>query len=190
MKTFVCCSGFLSGYSLTEVIIAVGVVAISVPLVLALVVAGSESSQLAERETRAVFTARAIFEEVALAQEGESLVIAAEELPWVASGEADATGLPVGKSGAEEWLILELDSEGDVLASNPELDYQEAWTGATSEVRGLAAIRGYRVVVEEADFSGADALEVFQVELRVEYPARAKAGDRRGSSFIKVNSAR
>lgn len=179
-----------AGYSLSEVIIAVGVVAISVPLVLALVVAGGESSQLAERETRSVFTARTIFEEVALAEKDNSELIEREDLPWSFPEEGDESGLPTGKSGNSEWLMLELDNQGAVIAANSGLNYEEAWSGTNPEVRGLAALRGYQVEIEESVAQDGEPLEVFQLELRIEYPARAEAADREGSVFVKVNSSR
>lgn len=191
MKNFKSAStAFLPGYSLSEVMIAVGVVAISVPLVLALVVAGGESSQLAERETRSVFTSRTIFEEVALAQEGNSDVIELEDLPWDLPGEGDDTGLPLGRSGSSEWLMLELDNEGALLEANSDLNYDDAWSGTNPEVRGLAALRGYRAEIEESSQQGSEPLEVFQLELRIEYPARAAAEDRERSVFVKVDSSR
>ena len=54
------------GYTLTEVVLAMGVAAVAVPLALGLILAGLEGSRQAERETRSVMTARSVFEELSL----------------------------------------------------------------------------------------------------------------------------
>jgi type II secretory pathway pseudopilin PulG len=188
------------GYTLTEVILAMAVMAVAVPLVLGLVVASGESSRQAERETRAVITARSVFEELRRAQEGSSDLIRANELPW-GSGPLNTFAAGVGgggaisgpsgsESGGGEWLILELDRGGEILGLADDMEYEERWDGEDSEVVAIAAVRGYLQEVENVELVAGEPLRVFRVELRIESPARAAARDRESLLFLKTDSLR
>lgn len=173
------------GYTLSEVIMAMAVVAIVIPLVLGLVIAGGEGSRKAERETRAVMTARSVFEEARLALTNSSELVQREELPWanIRDGRSEATE-------PSDWLFFELDQEGRVLRQSPEMTYEEGWRGESPDIVAIAAIRGGLVEIEgTADSEGAP-MQIFQLELRVEDPARASANNRERSVFIKTESLR
>ena len=163
------------------------VMAVTVPLILGLVVVGSNSSRAAERETRAVMTARSVFEQVRLAREGNSALIEAEDLPWAADAEPSSSG-----AGAEnsDWLILELNQTGDILGVAEGMGYEDAWQGSGVQVVGLAAVRGYFQQVENVEVTDGEPLSVFRVEVRVESPARATVASRERSVFIKSDSLR
>lgn len=189
-----------SGYTLTEVILAMAVMAIAVPLILGLVVAGGESSRQAERETRAVITARTVFEELRRALEGNSEFIETNDLPW-GSGEISPAFGGIGGggsiagpgSGSEEgsdWLILELDRQGEIVGLADDMKYEERWEGENQDVVGLAAVRGYSQQIENVEISDGEPLSVFRVEVRIESPARAEARNRERLVFVKSDSLR
>ena len=180
------------GYTLTEVILAMAVMAVSVPLILGLVVAGGEASRQAERETRAVITARTVFEEIRRAREDNSEFIAVTDLPWDENtAETIIEGTGASSAGpSDDWLIFELDGDGDILGIADGMSYDERWTGEGVEVVGLAAVRGYFQEIENVELVEGEPLSVFLIEVRVETPARALAVDRDSSSFIKTDSLR
>ena len=168
------------------------VMAVTVPLILGLVVAGGEASRQAERETRAVMTARTVFEEIRRARDGNSEFIEAVDLPWDASTAEEL--IEGADSSSEEpsddWLIFELDSDGEILGKADGLSYDERWTGEGNEVVALAAVRGYFKEIEDVELVEGEPLNVFLIEVRVETPARAVAVDRKSISFIKSDSLR
>lgn len=174
------------------------VVAVAVPLVLGLVVAGGESSRKAELETRAVITARSIFEEVRLAGASNSELIEELDLPWseeeVAAGqEGIGGGGAVGSGNAsdeDDWLLLELNRDGEIIGIAREMEYEGRWVGDDVEVTGIAAVRGYLEEVEGVELTAGELLTVFRVEVRIEAPARAEAKDRDSFSFLKTESLR
>lgn len=189
------------GYTLTEVMLAMAVMAITVPLILGLVVAGSESSRQSERETRGVITARSVFEEVRRALDGNSEVIDENDLPWgtgaantAVAGAFGGSSIPGPSSGSDEggqeWLMLELDRDGVIIGQASDMKYEDRWEGDNAEVTSLAAVRGYADEVENAELVDGVALNVFRLEVRIENPARAKAEDRQRLSFIKSDSLR
>lgn len=176
------------------------VMAIAVPMILGLVVAGGESSRQAERETRAVLTARTVFEEIRRTLDGNSEFIEVADLPWRINA-ADTSGAGVGGGGAvsgaattpetgEDWLIFELNRDGEILAQADEMEYEEGWRGSDPAVTALAAVRGYFQEVEDAELVDGEPLQVFRIELRVESPARALARDRERVVFFKSDSLR
>lgn len=184
------------GYTLTEVILAMSVVAVAVPMILGLVVAGGESSRKAERETRAVITARSVFEELSLASRGNSEFISELDLPWSeaevnAGQEGGGGGGTIGDSSDEDdWLLLELNRDGDILGVATGMEYEGRWEGEGLDVTGIAAVRGYLEEVEGVVLTDGELLTVFRVEVRVEAPARAELKDRDSFSFLKTESLR
>ncbi|MDQ8192042.1 type IV pilus modification PilV family protein [Roseibacillus persicicus] len=182
-----------AGYTLTEVIIAMAVMAISVPLILGLVVAGSESSRQSERETRGVITARSVFEEIRRALDGNSELIETSDLPWGTDSASNSAGFFGGggsssEEGDDDWLILELDLDGAIIGVASDMEYEERWEGENSDVISLAAVRGYGQEVEDAELVPGVPLNVFRVEVRIESPARALAENRSRLTFIKSDS--
>jgi hypothetical protein len=163
--------------------LAMAVMAVTIPLVLALVVAGGESSREAERETRSVMTARSVFEEVRRARVGNSDLVEEGELPW---GEGEAG--PSFSGEESEWLTFELDREGRLLGVADGVDYEEGLSGDSPEVTAFAAIRGRMAVLEGTTDAEGEPLELFQLELRIESPARGVARARERNLFIKTDA--
>ncbi len=178
------------GFTLTEVILAISVMAVALPLILSVVVAGGESSRQAERETRAVMTARSVFEEVRRALNNNSALIARTDLPWgteavnsVGTGGVGGASSAAAEEGGE-WLIFELNRDGEIIGRATDMKYEESWRGENADVTALAAVRGYGEEVE------GPSLTVFRIEVRVESPARAAAQYRDREVFIKTDSLR
>lgn len=159
------------------------VMAVTIPIVLGLVVAGGESSRQAERETRAVMTARSVFEELRRAEDGTSEILQRADLPWVDADPNDA-------SAGEAWLIFEVSREGRLLNLARNMEYEGAWTGQGTDVITIAAVRGLPTVMEGAFLPDGSPLSVFQLEVRVESPARAVARDRGREIFYKSQQLR
>jgi len=188
------------GSTLTEVMLAMAVVAITVPLTLGLVLAGGEGSRLAEQETRAVMTSRSVFEELRRAQNNNSAFIDVADLPWGTGNLLNVTGGLAGggsiggnldtRTGDAEWLILELNKEGEIIGLASDMLYDDRWDGRNNEVTALAAVRGYSQEIEDVEVVAGEPLMVFRIEVRVETPARAEAEDRRRTVFIKSDSLR
>lgn len=166
------------------------VMAVSVPLILGLVVAGGEASRQAERETRGVMTARTVFEEIRRAQNGNSAFIDEVDLPWAENTEESMMDGTASASGdeADEWLIFELNVDGDILRKSDDMEYDGRWSGEGVEVVSLAAVRGYFQEVEDVELADGEPLNVFLVEVRVETPARAEAKNRTRLTFVRSDS--
>ncbi|MEM9080100.1 MAG: hypothetical protein AAGC74_05345 [Verrucomicrobiota bacterium] len=183
-----------SGYTLTEVVIAVGVVAISSPLILALVVSGGETSRLAEEETRAVFAARTVYEEMRRAQEDKSEFLSSDDFPWTV-GQSSASQFGGSNLGGAEdedrWLIFEMNRDGEILRLSDDMGYEDRFVGEDLEVTSIAAVRGYGAQLEELTYgSGSGGLEVLRIEVRIESPARAPQERRKREVFVKNFSSR
>lgn len=159
------------------------VMSVTIPIVLGLVVAGGESSRQAERETRAVMTARSVFEELRRAENGSSELLQRADLPWVGTD-------PNDPGAGEAWLIFEVSSEGRLLSLASDMEYEGSWTGPSSEVTTIAAVRGLPTVMEGAFLPDGSPLSVFQLEVRVESPARAIARDRQREIFYRSQQPR
>lgn len=164
---------------------AMAVVAIVIPLVLGLVIAGGEGSRKAERETRAVMTARSVFEEIRLAFSDGGEIVEQEDLPWIAIQEGRSEG-----TEQSDWLFFELDQEGRILGQSVDMTYEEGWRGESADVVAFAAIRGGLVEIAGTTDSDGLPMQIFQLELRIENPARALAEDRDRNVFIKTESQR
>lgn len=187
------------GYTLTEVILAMAVVSVSLPLILGLVVAGGESSRRAERETRAVLSARSVFEEVRRAINNNSEFINESDLPWRGGNAVNIGALSGGSFGSaasgesegdDEWLLLELDKNGAIIGHADEMEYEDAWEGTDVKVAALAAVRGFFQEVENVEITDGVPLNVFRVEVRIESPAQAESDVREQVVFIQSNSLR
>jgi len=171
------------GYTLTEVMIAMAVMAVTIPIALGLVIAGGESSRQSERTTRAVMTARSVFEELRRASNGSSAILKEADLPW-----SEVSSENIGES--EDWLIFEVDSEGRILGVADEMEYGEGWSGDGSEVTTIAAVRGMATDLEGVQRADGETLTTLQLELRVESPARAQAAHRKQKIYYKTDSGR
>ena len=155
------------GFTLMEVVISVGVLAVVVPVVLAMIVAGGESSRIAGDETRAALIARSVVQEIRAAREGGGLVLE-DQLPW-----------PEFPAGAER-LVLAVDRDGRIVEDleagvyesgerNPELMYLVSAKGELHRPDGLP-----------------ESEVLSRVEVSVETPPAAKAEDRRKFVFVQL----
>ncbi|MBK1833320.1 type IV pilus modification PilV family protein [Roseibacillus ishigakijimensis] len=188
-------SAAAAGYTLTEVMLALAVVAIAVPLALGLVVAGGESSRRAEVETRAVMTARSVFEEIRRGLEGNSEHFGPDDLPWGTGAANSSAGGSIGSGGdddeeEEDWLLLELNRDGEIVGLAEGMTYEEGWEGQDPAVVSLAAVRGYSQQVPDVEIVDGQSLYVFRIEIRIETPARATVENREREVFIKSDSLR
>lgn len=163
-----------AGFTLMEVVISVGVLAVAVPVVLAMVVAGGESSRIADDETRAVLVARSVVEEIRAAREGEGRVLR-RKLDWP---KFPATG---------DRLVLMVDGEG-VLVRELEADrYASGERGG--EARFLVSVKGVAAGPDRPDQNspgGSTIEELSRVEVSVETPPVAAVKNRRKFVFVQL----
>ena len=150
-----------------EVVISVGVLAVVVPVVLAMIIAGGESSRIAGDETRAALIARSVVQEIRAAREGRGLVLE-DKLDW-----------PKFPAGAER-LVLAVDGDGEIVT---ELGAEEYQSGERDqELRYLVSAKG-----ELHRPDGLPESEVLsRVEVSVETPPAARAEDRRKFVFVQL----
>ena len=155
------------GFTLTESVISLGVLGLIIPLILGLLVAGGETSQRASNETKAVFMARTIMQEVEAAREGRGELI---------SGVLSWPSFPV--DGGR--LVFTANQDGLLLSNVATSDYE---TGVNlPSVSYLVSVRG----VEEGIPSLGDAETISKVEVTVEAPAAAVSGNRKRETFIQL----
>jgi len=150
------------GISLVEVMVAVGVLALVVPVTLAAIAAATESAHRARAETRAPLIAERVLDEIKAARLAET-----ELLPRL---EAGVDFPPQG-----EVLALAFDREGSAVAAVDGAAYQEGSEELEGEeVAYLATLAG---VSEAPESSG------LRVTVTIEHPARRRAGDRDRLTF-------
>lgn len=175
--------------------IALALVAVIVPLSLALVVNAGDTSRRAAEETRAVLSARTVFEELRRAEVDSSEFIAKSDLKWGVGDSAPnfpggSTGGGIDDSGENDWLLLLLDKDGEILEVAEDLTYEEAYKGESDEATTLAAVRGYSVNVDGLSAESEDGFPLFQLEVRIETPLRTEAEHRDREIFIRSDSNR
>lgn len=160
-------NGMRRGFSLMEVVISVGVIAVMVPIVLAFTVEGGKSSKVASDETRSSLLARTAAREVDAAMEGISEVIGGT-LPW-----------PEFPEGGGR-IVLSANRDGELLEQLEAGDYV---TGVRDrEVAYLVSIRGVGHQLETVD----DSSVLSRVEISIETPAAAGEEDRRKFVYTEL----
>ena len=155
------------GFTLMEVVISVGILAVVVPVVLAMLVAGGESSRIASDETQAALIARSVVQEIRAARDGEGRILK-ETLAWPdfpAKGDrlvfgVDRDGAIVGQLGADVYMTGERDVEVKYLVSA---------TGDRHRSDGLP-----------------DSEVLSKVAVSIETPPAAKTEDRRKFVFVQL----
>lgn len=191
----------VKGYTLTEVLLAISVMAVALPLILGLVVAGGESSRQAEWETRSVITARSVYEELRRAANNNGEFLTQGDLPWPTGVPSNITGAAGGAFGGafgggaveeedDGWLILELDKDGRIIGHAADTMYEDAWEGDNVDVASLAAVRGKSQEIENVELAPGVPLNIFRIEVRIESPARAEVENRERIVFIRSDSLR
>src|SRR5690606_30281475 len=136
------------GASLVEAVLAVGVLALAVPLVFAAMAESGESVLAAQAETRSSWIVSACLEELHLARNGQSIhlpeMIPSEDFPsggGVVALAFSAEGAMAGKVGREAYDRGLREIEGRSVR------YVVSMTGARSEANATGACRCLDVVI-------------------------------------------
>lgn len=158
----ICCC---RGSSLLEAVIAIGVLAVAIPLVFGTLVESGKSGLASQAETRSTWIVSACVDEIGAASEGRSQyfapIVTGQAFPpdgqvWALAFSADGT--PLGR--LSETLY---DSGASELDGKP--------------IRYIAEIRGSAPVVT----SGSAPLR--RIDVSLEYPAAQKVGKRAKLEF-------
>ncbi len=151
-----------AGISLVETMVAVGVLAVVIPLALATMSAVGQESLAARAETRAPAMAEYFRQELAAAREGRS-----RNFPEIAAGEAFPPG-------GGTWC-LGFDRSGGVLGRVDAASYAQGLSELGDEnVLFLATARGRTEAAEGS---------VLNITVEIEYPAVRRAEDRKRLPF-------
>lgn len=154
------------GSSLVEAVIAVGVLAVAVPLVFAALAEAGKSGSSAQAETRATWIVRDCLREIEASRDGRP-----QYFPATATGQ---TFPPAG----EVWALA-FSSDGSNLGKLSKTQYD----------RGLKEIGGrpvrYIAVLEATSGTPlpTDATPMLDARISVEYPASASAARRNQLDF-------
>jgi len=160
MKPFSNNSGKARGSSLIEAIVAVGVLAVAVPLVFATLAGSGESGLSAQAETRCSWIVPACLEELQATRTGDSRF-----LPDTVAGEA----FPAGG----ERMALAFSGDGRVLGQVPRESYESGLRTLGGEpVRYIVALSGTPLATDS------EAVPLLAVRLTLEYPAVSPAAKR------------
>jgi Tfp pilus assembly protein PilV len=154
------------GSSLVEAIIAVGVLAVAVPLVFATMAESGESGLAAQAETRSSWMVPACMEELQLAMKGRSAFL--EEM--TPSLEFPVTG---------GLVALAFTSEGAIAGKVS----QNAYERGLRDVDGIPAKYIVSMTGELPDADADDSPQCLSVTLTIEYPAAAPAAKRQKLEF-------
>ncbi len=158
------CSG---GFSLMEVVIAVGVLAVAIPVIMAMMVAGTRSSRVATDETQAALIARSVMQEIRSARDGQGALVE-ETLPW-----------PEFPAGGER-LVFSVNVGGELVERLGDGEYA---TGLRDrEVQYLVSAAGALHRLQDAP----DVEVLSKVVVSVETPPGAKPEDRRKFEFVQL----
>lgn len=153
-----------SGASLMETVIAMGVLALAIPLVFAAVAAAGNSGRSAEAETRAAWIVPACLREIDASRAGLS-----SYFPTTETGE---TFPPAGKVWA-----LGFSADGALAGTLEKEDYNHGTAQiAAGPIRYIASLSA------EPTLTAGQAM--LRVRVSVEYPAIAPAGKRRSLDFL------
>lgn len=165
MKPFSKNSGMAKGSSLVEAIVAVGVLAVAVPLVFATLAGSGESGLSAQAETRCSWIVPTCLEELQATRTGDSRF-----LPDTLVGEA----FPAGGG----LMALAFSGDGRVLGQVPRESYESGLRTLGGEaVRYIVAMSGTPVT------SNQEAVPLLAVRLTLEYPAVSPAVKRSKLDF-------
>lgn len=154
----VCRSSFVPGFSLVEVTVSLGVLAVAVPLVMATVAGAAGSDAGARADSVAGAIAAACLQELRAAKRGESR--------WLAS--ADEGLLPAGETRAI----------GFSMAGEPVDEVEEESYRAGCRDAGMVYLAG---LTSEPPVAGSAA---GGVRITVEFPAAARVEKRQRLEFV------
>ncbi|MBM3863797.1 MAG: hypothetical protein FJ385_07615 [Verrucomicrobia bacterium] len=167
------CSGTTTcprGATLTEALIAVGVLAVAVPLVFGSLAEAGRSAAAAEAETRSTWIVDTCMDEIRASREGKPRFFTATKTgePFPADGEAWALGF-----SGDGALIGKVEG-GEYENGVKEMD------GKT--VRYVASMRGARQSASAGSGATSNA-DLLLVRISLEYPAVAPAAKRTKLDF-------
>ena len=149
-----------SGICLMEVVISVGVLAMVIPLVLAVMASCGESERAARAESRSCVMIATCREELREARQGKSELLA---------GLADGRPFPQG----DAVCALAFSESGKVIGAVDPVDY----------LRGLTVLQGesvgYITSMQGEGAADEGAARLMDVRVAFEYPAVAGAGRRK-----------
>ena len=152
-----------------EIVISLGILAVVIPLVLALTAAGGRASREAGDDTRSAFIARSVAHEIMEARAGRGQLIE-EALSW-----------PRFPSAGER-IVFAADREGNLLRRLEPGVYESGIR--EDEVAYLVSVRG-----EEQLFEAHPGLATLsKVEISLEFPAVAGRENRRRRTFVQLMS--
>ncbi len=156
-----------SGFSLMEVVIAGGVLAVAIPGGMAMLVTGTRSSRVATDETQAALIARSVMQEVRAARDGRSALVEGT-LSW-----------PDFPTGGER-LVFSVNAEGGLAEQLGDGDYGSGVRDRA--VQYLVSAAGTLHPLE-----GQPDLKVLsKVVVSVETPPGAKPEDRRKFEYVQL----
>lgn len=156
-----------SGFSLMEVVIAVGVLAVAIPVIMAALVAGARGSRVATDETQAALITRSVMQELRAARNGRGALVEGA-LSWP---DFPADG---------ERLVFSVDADGRLTALLGGGVYE---SGVRDRVaRYLVSASGARHPL--AGRPGPDVLS--RVVVSVETPPGAGPEDRRKYEYVRL----
>lgn len=165
MRTIPSRKSSAKGSSLIEVMIAMGVLAVAVPLVLGTMVQTGGSNLSAQAETRSSWIVQSCFEELQYAMRGESQYI--EPLK------------PGEDFGNNSPLALGFGIEGSVLGKVSGGSYDRGVTNLSNKpVRYIAVMSG-----EKEKNEAGEETKGLKVKITLEYPAGAPAAKRQKIDF-------
>lgn len=162
MKTAAKKISFSKGTTLVESSIAMGILAVAVPLVFGSMAEAGKSGSSAEAETRCAWMIPACLQEIENSRAGRPQYFAATE-----TGEAFPTG--------DEIWALAFSSEGSVIGKISAAEYKSGIRNTCGKmVSHIANIRAHKL--DEND-------RMLGLRITLEYPAAAPAGKRRTLDF-------
>ncbi len=154
------------GTSLMEVMIAVGVLAIAIPLVFGAMIQSGESNLSAQAETRSSWIVQSCFEEIQYAMRGESKYL--RQL---------TPGKSFPESGNVEALVFS--GESSILGSISKGEYDRGIVKLANKPARYIALMS----AEEENAGTPDAAGVLNVKITLEYPAASPAAKRKKIDF-------
>jgi type II secretory pathway pseudopilin PulG len=164
-------TGSPRGTTLTEALIAVGVLAVAVPLVFGSLAEAGRSAAAAEAETRSTWIVDACMEEIRASRDGKPRFFTATQ-----TGESFPTD-------GEAWA-LGFSGDGSLVGKVQGGDYENGLKELDGKnVRYLASMRATRQTSTSTTGANSAASDLLLVRITLEHPAAAPAAKRTKLDF-------